>query len=109
MDKQEKRVWGQRMGRFFDESPHLRAVIQLVDIRHEPSQDDLQMIAFLRAHGIPLVLVATKADKVSRGQRQKHLLPISRLAEVQPYHIIPYSSQTGEWRAQLLGALEPFV
>lgn len=109
VDKGEKRVWGQRMGRFFDESPYLRAVIQLVDIRHEPSQDDLQMIAFLRAHQIPMILVATKADKISRAQRQKQLMPISRLTEVQPYNIIPYSSETGEGRPALLNALEPFT
>ncbi len=109
VDKQEKRIWGERMDTYFNTSQTLKAVIQLVDIRHEPSADDLQMVAFLRQKGIPLLLVATKADKISRAARQRHLLPISRTLQVQPFDIVPYSSTTGEGRAALLARLDDFL
>lgn len=106
VSKQEKESWGRRMGDYFDQAKELRAVLQLVDIRHDPSQEDLQMVDFLRAHGIPFITVATKADKLSRAALNRQLLPISLKLQVQPFDIIPYSSQTGAGRLQLLNAME---
>lgn len=109
VDKKEQAKWGGRMETFFDTSDTLRAVIQLVDIRHEPTSDDLQMVEYLRFKQIPFITVATKADKISRAARQNHLLPIARLLKVQPFDIIAYSSQTGEGREKLLAAIESFL
>lgn len=109
VDKKEQAKWGGRMEAFFDTSDTLRAVIQLVDIRHEPTSDDLQMVEYLRFKQIPFITVATKADKISRAARQNHLLPIARLLKVQPFDIIAYSSQTGEGREKLLAAIESFL
>jgi len=106
VDKREQGKWGGRMETFFSSSDTLKAVIQLVDIRHEPTGDDLQMVAYLRFNKIPFITVATKADKISRAARQNHLLPIARLMQVQPFDIIAYSAQTGEGRVQLLNAIE---
>ena len=50
----------------------LKAVISLVDLRHEPSADDVQMYEFLKYYEIPVILVATKADKIPRGKWNKH-------------------------------------
>ena len=80
-----------------------------MDIRHAPSQDDLQMAAFLRQSGIPFITVATKADKVSKAARQKQLLPIAMALQVQPFDIIPWSSETGEGREALLAALDKYL
>lgn len=106
VDKQEQAKWGERMDRYFITSDTLKAVLQLVDIRHEPTNDDLQMVEYLRHHGIPFITIATKADKLSRAQLQRQLLPISHKLQVQPFDIIPYSSQTGVGRPQLLSAIE---
>ena len=106
VDKKEQAKWGGRMETYFSSSDTLKAVIQLVDIRHEPTADDLQMVEYLRFKHIPFITVATKADKISRAARQVHLMPIARLLQVQPFDIIAYSSQTGEGRAQLLNAIE---
>lgn len=46
---------------------NLKAVVSLVDFRHEPSADDVQMYEFLKYYEIPVILVATKADKIPRG------------------------------------------
>ena len=106
VDKKEQAKWGGRMETYFSSSDTLKAVIQLVDIRHEPTADDLQMVEYLRFKHIPFITVATKADKISRAARQVHLMPIARLLQVQPFDIIAYSSQTGEGRVQLLNAIE---
>ncbi len=106
VNKEEQAKWGGRMQGFFEGSDTLKTVIQLVDIRHEPTADDLQMVEYLRYHQIPFVTVATKSDKVSRAARQRHLLPIARLLQVQPFDIIPYSSETGEGRDKLLAAID---
>ena len=106
VDKQEKLRWGEMMEGYFRETDALRLTLHLVDIRHEPTQDDLQMNAFLRGMGLPFLVVATKADKISRGARMKHLAPICRALQVQPWQVICYSSETGDGRDALLSALE---
>ncbi len=106
VDKSEKLRWGQMMEGYFRETDKLRLTLHLVDIRHEPTQDDLQMNAFLRESELPFLVVATKADKVSRGARMKNLAPICRALQVQPWQVICYSSETGDGRDQLLEKME---
>lgn len=106
VDKQEKQRWGAMMEKYFRETAALKLTLHLVDIRHEPTRDDLQMNEFLRAMGLPFLVVATKADKISRGARMKQLAPICRQMQVQPWQVICYSSETGDGREQLLEKLE---
>lgn len=106
VDKQEKVRWGEMMEKYFRETAELKLTLHLVDIRHEPTQDDLQMNAFLRGMGLPFLVVATKADKISRGARMKQLAPICRGLQVQPWQVICASSETGDGRDQILEALE---
>lgn len=106
VDKQEKLRWGKMMQDYFEQSDELRHVLCLVDIRHEPTEDDKQMNLFLRQMGIPFTVIATKADKISRGARQKQLAPICRALLVQPWEIICWSSEDGTGREQLLTLLE---
>lgn len=106
VDKQEKARWGQMMQEYFEQADELMHVLCLVDIRHEPTQDDIQMNTFLRQMGIPFTVVATKADKISRGARQKQLAPICRALLVQPWEIICWSSEDDTGREPLLKVLE---
>ncbi len=106
VDKQEKARWGQMMQDYFTTTDELLHVLCLVDIRHEPTQDDVQMNTFLRQMGIPFTVIATKADKISRGARQKQLAPICRALLVQPWQIICFSSEDGSGRDALLEKLE---
>ena len=106
VDKQEKLRWGEMMEGYFRETNRLRLTLHLVDIRHEPTQDDMQMNTFLRESGLPFVVVATKADKISRGARMKNLAPICRALQVQPWQVICYSSENGDGRDQLLETIE---
>ena len=91
---------------YFDNTKELLLVLQLVDIRHDPTADDIDMVNFLRSSGIPFQLVATKADKISRGARMKYTAAIGRSLQIQPWEMIAWSSETGEGRDQLLSRIE---
>ena len=91
---------------YFESSEELLHVFCLVDIRHEPTQDDIQMNTFLRQMGIPFTVIATKCDKISRGARMKQLAPICRALLVQPWQVICFSSEDGTGRDQVLEAME---
>ena len=83
VDKQEKLRWGKMMQDYFTQAEELKHVLCLVDIRHEPTEDDITMNRFLRQSGIPFSVIATKTDKISRGARSKYLAPICRALSVQ--------------------------
>ena len=106
VDKQEKARWGKMMQDYFEQAEELRHVLCLVDIRHEPTEDDKQMNLFLRQMGIPFTVIATKADTIRRGARMKQLAPICRALLVQPWEIICFSSEDGTGREELLKLLE---
>ena len=106
VDKQEKARWGSMMQAYFEQAEELLHVLCLVDIRHEPTQDDIQMNAFLRQMGIPFTVIATKSDKISRGARQKQLAPICRALLVQPWQVICFSSEDGTGRDMVLETME---
>ena len=106
VSKKEQESWGQMMGEYFDKAETLKSVLHLVDIRHEPSEGDRQMNAFLYGSGLPFIVAATKADKLSRAQRGKMMPALARNLAVQPWDIVPWSSQTGEGRDKLLTRLE---
>ncbi len=106
VDKAEKARWGKMMQDYFETSDELRHVFCLVDIRHDPTEDDVQMNTFLRQMGIPFTVIATKADKISRGARQKQLAPICRALQVQPWEVICWSSEDGTGRDKVQELLD---
>lgn len=88
--------WGKMMRTYFRARENLRGVIQLVDIRHKPSADDQLMINMLWENGIPALVVATKADKISRGKWPNYLKLIAEVLDIQDWKsIIPFSSADG--------------
>jgi len=109
VDKQEKARWGKMMQDYFTQSQELKHVLCLVDIRHDPTEDDLMMNRFLREMEIPFSVIATKADKISRGARSKYLAPICRGLLVQPWEIICFSGEDGTGREELLARLEDIL
>ncbi len=106
VSKEEKLSWGKMMQNYFATTQDLCHVFHLVDIRHEPSVEDCEMNVFLRQAGIPFTVVATKADKISRGVRLKYIAPICRALAVQPWQVIPFSSEDGTGRDALLEKIE---
>jgi len=72
VSKKEREKWGKMIEEYLTTRENLRAVVSLVDLRHEPSADDVQMYEFLKYYEIPVILVATKADKIPRGKWNKY-------------------------------------
>ena len=106
VSKAEKQSWGKMMQNYFATTEDLCHVFHLVDIRHEPTQEDMEMNLFLRQAGIPFTVIATKADKISRGARMKHIAPICRALAVQPWQVIPFSAEDGAGREDILAKIE---
>ncbi|HCE11850.1 MULTISPECIES: ribosome biogenesis GTP-binding protein YihA/YsxC [unclassified Enterococcus] len=72
VSKTERAKWGKMIETYLAERQQLRAVVSLVDLRHAPSQEDIQMYDFLKYYEIPVIVVATKADKIPRSKWNKH-------------------------------------
>ena len=106
VSKTEKQSWGKMMQNYFATTEDLCHVFHLVDIRHEPTEEDKEMNLFLRQAGIPFTVIATKSDKISRGARMKHIAPICRALAVQPWQVIPFSSEDGSGRDEILAKIE---
>ena len=78
VSKTERAKWGRMIEEYLTTRENLRAVVSLVDFRHEPSADDVQMYEFLKYYEIPVIVVATKADKIPRSKWNKHELVIKK-------------------------------
>lgn len=92
VSKQEHAGWGKIMQNYLKERDELCTIFLLVDIRHEPSNDDKAMYDWIKYYGFPCVVIATKSDKIKRGQYDRHFKIIRNKLELQGEKIIPISS-----------------
>lgn len=107
--KAERENWRVMIDEYLEKYRGSKLFVQLVDIRHEPSVLDCQMWAWLVAAGAPALIVATKADKISRGARSKQLALIGRTLHVNAADIIPFSAVTRDGRDILLDEIESYL
>ncbi len=105
--KGERESWGQLMESYLT-SGRVDHLLLLLDIRHEPTGEDRQMMAFLLYHSIPFTVVATKADKIAKSKRQSAANRNAKLAGAPPWGL-PFSSEMGEGREALLARLGSIV
>lgn len=102
VSKTQRASWGKMMETYFTHRESLRAVIQIVDLRHAPSVDDQKMYDFLKHHNIPVIVVATKADKITKGHWQKHLKVVKQTLDIHPEDsIVIFSSETKQGKDEL--------
>lgn len=93
VSKREKDKWAYIIEEYLNTRENLVEVIQLVDIRHEPTEQDLMMYNWIKTYDFSGIVIATKADKISRGKYQKHIKIIKNKLKVEDAKlIIPYSS-----------------
>ena len=98
----EKQKWGKLIERYLQESKQLKAVFLLIDIRHEPSANDVMMYDWIVRQGFYPVIIATKADKIKRSQLQKHLKMIRTTLQLPAgTKVIPFSSVTKQGRDEI--------
>ena len=97
VSKTERAKWGKMIEEYLVTRDNLRVVVSLVDLRHEPTADDVQMYDFLKYYEIPVIVVATKADKVPRGKWNKQEALIKKKLNFdQADSFIVFSSETKE-------------
>ena len=102
--------WGEMMESYLSNREGLKKVIQLVDIRHAPSAQDVQMYEYLKYYGLDGLVVATKADKVSRNEMQKCISVIRKTLGLSPEDkVIPISSLKRTGHDALLGEIEKLL
>lgn len=102
--------WGEMMEEYFQNRQGLKKVVQLVDIRHAPSAQDIQMYEYLRHYGLDGLVVATKADKVSRNEMQKCIRTIRAVLKLEPDDlVIPVSALKKQGHDNLLAEIEKLV
>ena len=89
----EKEKWGALIENYLRTSQNLINVFVLVDIRHEPTDDDKMLINYLYSYHIPFTVIATKADKLSRAQQQKSIGVISSALAIGRADVIVTSSE----------------
>ena len=89
----ERESWGQLAETYLNSRENLKMILLLVDIRHEPTPDDVIMLNYIRASGRDYAIIATKADKIGRSEYRKHMDRIKAVLGLDNEHeIIAFSS-----------------
>lgn len=101
--KEEQKSWGALLEQYL-KSGRVRHLLLLLDIRHAPTQDDLQMFRWLIYYGVPYTLIATKSDKLSKSARKQEANKRAKELGAPPF-AIPFSSETGEGKAEILNRI----
>jgi GTP-binding protein len=105
VSKDRRAAWRPLIEGYLRGSPTLRGVVQLLDARREPSEDDVQMLEFLAHVGTPTIVVATKVDKLRAAERDARIQQLATEAGVDVDQVIPFSAVTGNGRDELAEAI----
>ncbi len=109
-NEEVKAKWGKMIENYLHKSKQLKAVFLLVDIRHEPSGNDRLMYDWILKQGFQPIIIATKLDKISRSQVQKHVKMIREGLKVKSGTIvIPYSAQTKQGRDEIYELIDSYL
>lgn len=104
--KAERERWGDLIGEFFELGRSFNLVVSLVDIRHDPSKLDLQMIDYLKEAELPFQIVLTKADKLGRGRAAQMRMNIARKLGMKTGDLLVTSSADGQGIDELKALIE---
>ena len=95
-EMKEKKRWAELMEGYFQSGRNIPLVIQLIDMRHSPTADDMLMLNFLRESGIPFVIALTKCDKLNKSELEKRRAELqSELADYPGIKTIEFSAVKG--------------
>ena len=96
VSKSERAAWGKMIESYFTAREQLKAVVLIVDLRHSPTNDDCMMYDFLKHYDIPVIVVATKCDKIPKGKWDKHKKIVKETLDMDPSDpLIIFSSEKG--------------
>lgn len=106
VSKSTKKEWQKLVGNFLEESPTLIGLVLLLDIRREPNAEDHQLMEWLAARSVPVLIAVTKADKVNRGHINQKVAKIEKEFGLPA---IPFSTISGMGKRELMGSIEALV
>ena len=106
ISKERHAEWRPLIESYLRSTDQLRGVVQLLDSRHDPSPDDLQMLDYLGEIGVPTIIVLTKIDKLTAKERHRQRAQIGGAAGIDDDQMIAFSATTGEGRNELAEAIE---
>lgn len=109
VSKEEKEKWAVTMEKFFADKKNYDYVYSLVDVRHEPTADDVVMINYLHSSAIPFTVIATKIDKVSRLQVKTRIRSVAQKFAMTENDVLGISSHTKQGRGEILDKTESII
>ncbi len=109
VSKGEKEKWAKTLDQFFKNKENIAHVFMLVDSRHDPTADDVQMIEFLHYHTIPFTVTLTKSDKLSRMKLKEHIKAIAADLYLTPGNMLATSSETGYGKNEVLAKIKSVI
>ena len=105
----EKLRWSSMMEGYFSSNRDIRLVVQLVDMRHSPTVDDISMLHYLKELDFPFIVVLTKSDKLKKMERIRRMEALKEeLAFIEGATIIPFSSENGEGVEEVRKTIEKY-
>ena len=104
-----KNAWKGLIEYYLQNAPRLKAVVLIVDLRHEPSDLDLQLAEYLDYYSIPYFVVATKGDKLSKEGRRKAIAVVERAFGAVSGSILVASALSGLGREEILAKLDEYL
>lgn len=108
--KSEIAKWGEMIETYLERREELKAIILLIDIRHEPGKNDVMMYEWLKHFGFDIIIAATKSDKINRSQIQKQLSLIKKTLKLQAGDVlIPFSGEKKTGVDELWAEIEKFL
>ncbi len=109
VSKGEKEKWAKTLDQFFKNKENIAHVFMLVDSRHDPTADDVQMIEFLHYHTIPFTVTLTKADKLSRMKLNEHIRAIAADLYLGTNNLLATSAETGYGKNDVLNKIRNVI
>jgi len=110
VSQEMKAKWGKMIENYLKKSKQLKMVFLLIDIRHEPSENDRTMYKWVRDVGFQPVIIATKLDKINRSQTQKQVKLIKDgLKASKDTVVIPFSAETKQGRDEIYALLDQLI
>ena len=110
VSKVQREKFGKMIEEYITQRENLKLVIQLVDLRHQPTEDDVLMYNYLQHFDIPTLVICTKEDKIAKGKVQKHIKRIKDKLELESGdNIISYSSIKNSKQQEIWNFIETYI
>ncbi|MBR4904710.1 MAG: YihA family ribosome biogenesis GTP-binding protein [Selenomonadaceae bacterium] len=103
--KTNRKLWEKFIDEYLSSRRDIKFVCQLIDMRHPPMESDLNSFASLVEKNLPVLIIATKSDKLGKTEHKKHINAIKNSLGVDEESVLPYSSLKNEGRSDLLDVI----